>query len=124
MDKKQDEFYLDIANYVYDVLSQTSVFVKRLGELEDKYPEEYKNLTELRHNPLQLFEKLDEIEDDKTKSLVITKLFKIFFKLASLSEQLTNIFFIESERKKSVSKELKNLADEINTYLSGIKEIK
>ena len=122
MSERQNEFFLDMADFVYDVLSQTSKFIDNLANLEENYPEDYQNLLEWRNNPLKIIEQLEQIEDDKIKGVIATKLLKIFLKLAALSEKLTNIFFARSDKKREVAKELEDLANEVNECLTMAKE--
>lgn len=124
MVEKKEEFMLEMANFVLDVLTYTSEVIKRLAEVEEKYSNDYRELLEWKNNPLKIIEQLEKIEDDKVKALFVTRLFKIFLKLSIISDKLTNVFFVSSDEKKTISKELSNLANEIESCLTQAKEIK
>ena len=121
--EREQEFLLAMIGFLKDTFRNMAEAINNLAELHEKYPEEYEKMMELRANPMRFLEDLENIKmDEKLKSSIILTLFRLFVKLASMSDKLNNVYFLSVDEQKELATQLETFTDEMEKELNRLKE--
>lgn len=113
------EFVDELIKFYATYVASSADAVDILAGIQEKFPEEYKMINDLKDDPT-LIEEITSKMSDEVKNAVLLGLLKA----SSLGRRLNTLFELTAYEKKKLAKELREFAEDIKKDLEKIKRSK
>jgi len=117
MGKSEKEFGKDLIKFYKEFIKGNSSAIKTLADIQDKYPEEYKLLEDLREDPTIVEKLSDKLTEEERNAIII-----VLIRAAQLGRKTQNMFELSSEDKRKLAKELENFGEFVEKKMNELTE--
>lgn len=107
---KEIEFLIELIKFFKSSICGTADSVKTLATIEEKFPDQYKNLSESKMDPSQIDKLMGKMSPEDKDTFLI-----IFARASYIAPKLNKLFDLSLEEKKE-------LTETINKYASFVEE--
>jgi len=117
--KNEELFFLELLDFYKQYLGDTANIVKKLSELQEKYPDQYQDFIEFQKDPSSILEIAKDIDSD-----VGAILFVLFARIAVISSKMMHIYDLDTDQQIRLAKDLKEFIGEIDSSIEKLKKKK
>ncbi len=106
MKEIDNSFFVDFTDFYSLFLKGNSMAIRKLADIQDKYPDAYKIIDELKDNP-NLIEEISEKLTSEQKDILIN----FILKSSMLNRKLQNLFECSADEKRKLADEIEKFGE-------------
>jgi len=120
--EKQAEFLLRLMDFMRTYTQAVADAIRKLAELQEDLPKQYKRFKEFIENPAMVTEILEKIPDEYREKIMV-KLFNIFMKINVLTYKIRKVYDLDLKEQKALADAIEDLVMSIDETYNWIKEL-
>lgn len=115
--KDTKKFVQDLITFYKSYISGSTESIRLLAEIQEKFPDEYTLLLEIKNDPTRIEQITEELTEDEKGMLIM-----IFIRASELGRKIYNLFESSAEEKRKLANDLDNFSVYVDKKLTEFLE--